>query len=235
MSLRESKIATPIFYPESDGEPMAETDTHRKLMMELIYELEAFFRDKSDVYVSGNLMFYYAEGNPRKCIAPDVFVVRGVGNHPRRTFKLWEEKHAPEVVFEISSRQTWGDDLQRKWQLYQQIGVREYFIFDPEYDYLFEPLVAYRLEDNQYVQLEIADGRVGSEALGLELVDTGETLRLYNPQTEQFLPTAMEEADARRQAEEAFRSEADARRQAESEVARLRAEVERLRLASNGD
>lgn len=189
MSLREPKIATPIFYPESDGEPMAETDTHIQLMFDLRFSLHNFFRDTTDVYVGSNLMFYYAEGNPRKCIAPDVFVVRGVGNHPRRTFKLWEEKHAPEVVFEISSRQTWGDDLQRKWRLYEQIGVREYFIFDPEYDYLFEPLVAYRLEENEYVQLEIVDGRVGSEALGLELVDTGETLRLYNPQTERFLPT----------------------------------------------
>lgn len=45
----------------------------------------------------------------------------------------------------------------------------------------------------------------------------------------------MEEADARRQAEEAFRLEADARRQAETEITRLRDEVERLRLASKGE
>ncbi len=235
MSLREPKLAATIFYPERDGEPMAETDTHRKLMMELIYELETFFRDEPDVYVSGNLMFYFVEGNPRKCIAPDVFVVRGVGNHRRRTFKLWEEKHAPEVVFEISSRQTWGEDLQRKWQLYQQLGVREYFIFDPEYNYLFEPLVAYRLEENQYVQLEIVDGGVRSEALGLELVDTGETLRLFNPLTRQFLPTTTEATDARRRTEEALRAEADARRRAEAEVTQLRLEVERLRAMSDGD
>jgi hypothetical protein len=93
--------------------------------------------------------------------------------------------------------------------------VKEYFIFDPEYDYLPDPLVGYRLEGDQFMPLEVTDGRVRSEVLGLELVDTGETLRLWSPQAERFLPTAMEEAAARRRAED--------------EAARLREELARLR------
>lgn len=214
MSLRNPKPTT-IDYPETDGKPMAETDFHIELMMNLRFALKNFFRDAPDVYVGSNLLLYYVEGNPHKSVAPDVFVVRGVGNHQRRIYKLWEEGRPPEVVIEISSRQTWGDDLQRKWQLYQQLGVAEYFIFDPEYDYLVEPLVAYRLEEGQYVPLEVVEGRVRSEALGLELVDTGETLRLFDPRIERFLPTPTEEAEARGRAEQ--------------EAAALRAEVERLR------
>lgn len=235
MSLRNPKPAATIDYPETDGEPIAETDVHVQLMMDLRFALKTFFRDVPDVYVATNLLLYYVEGDPRKRVAPDVFVVRGVGNHLRRIYKLWEEGRPPDVVMELSSRQTWGDDLQRKWQLYQQLGVQEYFIFDPEYDYLMEPLIAYRLEEGQYVPIEVTAGRVRSEALGLELVDTGETLRLYDPQTGRYLPTAMEEARTRQQAEEALRTEAEARRRAEAEAARLREELERLRQRTLSD
>jgi len=246
MSLHKKALATepepPIEYPESDGAPMAETDIHRNLMAELIAELESHFRDEPDVYVSGNLFIYYVEGNPSKRVAPDVFVVRGVSKRERRVYFLWEEGPAPEVVIEISSRKTWGDDLQRKWLLYARLGVKEYFLFDPEYDYLDEALVGYRLEDGQYTQMEVKDGRLSSETLKLELVDTGKTLRLFDPQTESFLPTrteveqAQQQAEeARRQAEEARRAEAGARQRAEEDrrleaEARQKAEAELRRL-----
>ncbi len=187
---------------------MAETDVHYRLMTDLRFELEQFFRGESDVYVSGNILFYYVEGNPKKRVAPDVFVARGVRKGDRRVYKLWEEGRAPEVVFEVSSRQTWREDLNTKWRLYEDLGVKEYFIFDPEYDYLVEPLIAWRLESGRYEAVEVVDGAVKSETLNLELVNTGETLRLRNPTTGQFLRTPLELAE-----------EAD----------RLRLEVEQLR------
>lgn len=236
MSLRKEEIAATIEYPSSDGEPMAETDIHRKLMNKLIDTLEQFFQTEPDVYVSGNLLIYYVEGDTRKRVAPDVFVVRGVGKHDRRVYKLWEEGPAPDVVIELSSRQTWGEDLQKKWRLYEQLEVKEYYIFDPEYDYLPSPLLAYRLRDGQYEQIEVENGRVTSEELGLEFVDTGETLRLYDPRSGAFLPTADEETDARIKAETELRATLEARikaeealRQSEEEVARLNEELEKLR------
>ena len=222
MSVRRPVQATAINYPETDGEPMAETDIHAQLMMDLRLTLTNFFRDDPNVYVSSNLLLYYVEGDPRKRVAPDVFVVRGVSKGPRSIYKLWEEDHPPGVVIELSSRQTWREDLQAKWRLYSELGVGEYFIFDPEYDYLDEPLVGYRLEGDQYVNLEVVDGRVRSEVLGLELVDTGETLRLYDPHAGRFLPTPMEEAAL-------HRAETEARQRAEAETARLREELARLR------
>ena len=119
-------------------------------------------------------------------------IVRGVGKHPRRTFNLWEEK-IPEIVFEISSRGTWKADFQKKFLIYQQIGVQEYYIFDPEYDQLkTEPLVAYHLKNGVFEEVKVKRGRVFSPALNLEIVDTGETLRLFNPETKKFLPTMQE-------------------------------------------
>jgi Uma2 family endonuclease len=215
MSLRKDELIPTVYYPESDDKPMAETDVHRRMIVYFTTALENFFRDEPNIYVSGDLLLYYAEGDPRKCVAPDVFVVRGVPKINRRIYKLWEEARPPDVVFEFSSRQTWREDLHVKWRLYEQLGVKEYFIFDPEYDYLVEPLVAYRLEEGQYAPLEIQEGRVRSEALGLDVVDTGETLRLFDPQTGKFLLTPAEEAEALRQAQ--------------TEAARLRQELDQLK------
>ena len=197
-----------IFYPVSDGKPMGETDFHVQTITYLYQTLTAFFDSVTDVKILADIMFYYEEGNPRKVFSPDVMIVKGVGNHPRRSYKLWEEKQFPQVIFEISSRKTWGEDLNKKWLLYQQLGVKEYYIFDPEYDYLPEPLIAYHIKRGELRQVPTKNGRIFSEELGLEIVDTGKGLRLFNTATNEFMRTLSE---------------------SENEVLRLRKELERLR------
>ncbi len=197
-----------IFYPESEGKPTGETDFHIQTITYLYQALSAFFASRSDVKVLADIMFYYEESNPRKVFSPDVMVVKGVGNHPRRSYKLWEENQFPQVIFEISSRSTWGEDLNKKWMLYQQFGVKEYYIFDPEYDYLPEPLVAYRLKKGELKQVTVKNHRIFSEELGLEIVDTGAGVRLFNPQTKEFLHNLSE---------------------AETEINRLREEIKQLK------
>ena len=199
MSARQKDILRNIEYPESDGNPMAETDKHRKLMNALIETLEAHFIEEPEVYVSGNLMCYYVEGDPTKSVSPDVFVVRGVIKQERRTYKFWEEK-IPNIVIEVSSRKTKNEDLQWKKQLYAWLGVQEYFIFDPEYK-LIPPLRAFRLHGKELIEEVVSNNRVVSEELGLELVNDGTTLRLFNSQTGEFLRTPSEETVARQKAE----------------------------------
>jgi len=201
-----------IYYPETDGKPMGETDYHIQTITYIYQALSAFFSSATDVKVLADIMFYYEEGNPRKVFSPDVMVVRGVGNHPRRSYKLWEEKQFPQVIFEISSRRTWGEDLNKKWFLYQQFGVKEYYIFDPEYDYLPEPLIAYRAKRGELRQVAVKNKRNFSEELGLDVVDTGEGLRFFNPETKEFLRTLTE---------------------AEDELSRLREELQRLKNPKN--
>ncbi len=243
MSLETPDRPIAVEYPASDGKPMAETDVHRRLMSDLIFELSNFFKDDPDVYVSGNLLLYYVEGNPGKRVAPDVFVARGVGKRARRVYKLWEERAAPDVVIELSSRQTWREDVDEKFELYQELGIREYFLFDPEYDYLIDSLVGYRLEEGRYSAIQAKSGRALIESLGLELVNTGQTLRIFDPRSGMMLPTPEEHAEARLRAEEgarldreaciraeeAVRLEREARITAEAETARLRGELQRLK------
>ncbi|MFA0732879.1 MAG: hypothetical protein BKPUNTRY_002444 [Candidatus Fervidibacter sp.] len=179
-----------ITYPETDGKPMAETDWHYKSVTNTRFSLEWHFREREDVYVSGNLFVYYEEGNPRKCVAPDVFVVFGVPKRPRRVYLVWEEGKGLDVVFEFTSKKTRREDFGRKMDIYRGIlGVQELFIFDPLRDYLMPPLVGYFRRGEKWVRQEAGEGRLVSEVLGLEVVVEGERLRLYDPKTKNFLPS----------------------------------------------
>ena len=64
-----------VDYPSSDGRPMAESDFQLTPLSYARDALRHHFRDRDDVYVSGNLLIYYEEGNPDAKVAPDVFVV----------------------------------------------------------------------------------------------------------------------------------------------------------------
>ena len=213
--LQQSSAPQTIFYPESDGKPMGETDIHIRLILEIMRTLSVHYSTQNDIYVLGDVLFFYQEGNPKKFLVPDVMVVKGVGKHLRRSYKLWDEKAVPSVVFEISSRSTWGEDLNSKWAVYQQLGVKEYYIFDPEYDYLPEPLVAYKLIKGELRKINVQNRRIFSRELGLEIVDTGETLRFFDVEKNEFLLTAQEE-------HEALFAEKQARISAERELAELK-------------
>ncbi|WP_423226569.1 Uma2 family endonuclease [Candidatus Amarolinea aalborgensis] len=224
-----TKAADQIFYPESDGKPMAETDLHREIMIWIIHLLQRFLAGQR-VYVSGNLLIYYEQGNPRKSVAPDCFVVWGVESRYRPNYKLWEEGQAPQVVFEISSKTTQRDDLGGKMRLYAQLGVEEYYLYDPTGDYLEPPLAAFQLAGGGFIPMQPVNEevRVGdlafllgegeppefiSPRLGLRLaLDEQRRLQFYNVATGQRLL-----------------SDDEARQLAEAEVQALRAELARLR------
>jgi Uma2 family endonuclease len=183
-----------VFYCSTDPDTMPETDIHFKIIANLVLILEIYLLNQPDANVFGDLMFYYEKGNPRKFVAPDVMVCFGIDKTPRRVFKLWEENSAPAIIIEIASENTWSADLTKKFALYQELGVQEYYVFDPEYKNLRQPLLAFHLSDGELAEVEIEQGKVFSKILGLELVDTGETLRLFNPETKGFLMTMEEMA-----------------------------------------
>jgi Uma2 family endonuclease len=215
-----------IYYPDSDGQPMAETPRHRDNLSWLIEVLRAWFVQELLVYVSGNMFLYYVRGDPRRHVAPDVFVTRGLPKTrtpERRRYLVWEEGKGPDLVIELTSESTREEDLEHKFRLYQDtLKVREYFLFDPEAEYLAPPLQGYRLRGGKYVRIRPVKGRLPSQVLGLHLERQDWVLRLYDPATGLWLPTPPEEREARMQAE-------SAQRRAEAEVERLRQELETLR------
>ena len=197
----------PNDYPSSDGKPMGESDPHRKLMMELIQVLEQHFDAQPHVYVTGNLLWFYREHDRRRHLSPDVMVVFGVPQGARDNYLQWQEGYAPQVVMELNSKSTKSRDTGDKFDLYQQLGVEEYYLFDSRQKPVKNRFRAYRRQGGQFIR--VIGESVFSPRLGLELVPVDFRLRLRCPRTGQFLLTDKETARA-----------------AQSEVARLR---ERLR------
>jgi Uma2 family endonuclease len=209
-----------IYYPESDGQPMAETDLHRDEMVDLIHALKRRYRDVPDVYVTGNLFFYFAQGDPRAVVAPDLFLVKGVAKGQRRTYKLWQEGRVPSLVIEITSDSTRDEDVTKKKLCYERLGIEEYFLHDPYGDYLDPKLQGYRLGMNRFQRIvPEADGSLRSLTTGLLFRAEGTSLRLQDAQTGERLLTGDEEV-AR---------ETTARQAAEERAAALEAELARLR------
>ncbi len=223
---QEPLKAAEIQYPESDGKPIDGGDMHRELMARQIDTLRGHLRDEPDAYVSGNLFVYYEEGNPESVVAPDVFVVRGVPKTLRKTYKVWEEEKGPEFVLELTSTSTHREDLHNKRAIYEELLVREYFLFDPEGVRFQPPLRGFRLKEGLLQPIPVArkpDGAwaASSEFLGLELHGSGSSLRWVDPRTGKPLPSRAEAERARAEAE---RTRAE---RAEAELARLREEIAR--------
>jgi len=211
-----TRRAGPVEYPESDGSLIAETDWHREEMFALLFMLEERYRDDSDAYVSGHMLVYYEEGNPRAVFAPDVFVVFGVPKRMRPIYKLWEEGRPPDIVFELSSRSTRRQDTGPKKDLCAALGVAEYYLFDPLYEYLRPPVQGFLLLNGVYRAIEPDEnGGLFSPRLGLRLWLDDRHLQATDQVTGERLLRLAELGAARRDAE---RRAAEA----EAELARLR-------------
>lgn len=235
--LQKFRSFTDNDYPTSDGRPMAETDLHRNLMFELIDALMQLYAEEPNVYVSGNVLIFYEEGNKRRHISPDVFVVKGVSNGMRPNYLLWEEGKGPDVVIEVTSKTTRAEDVKKKYALYQdRLGVREYFLFDPTEDYLQPSLQGFRRVSGEFRPIRAVSSRLPSKVLGLHLERSGEYLRLWNPATGQWEPTRNERLwaeEKRTEAERIRAEEAIARaEQVQAELKRVERELERLRQRS---
>ena len=229
-----------VHYPCSDDQPMAESEFQLVPMLYLLTVLRTHFRHREDVYVGGDMFVYYEEGNPGAVVAPDVFVVIGApkrAEHPRDTYKLWEEPKGPDFVLEVLSSSTWKADLGPKRALYASLGVAEFWLFDPTRERLLSPpLRGMRLAGREYRELPALQPAASaptlrSEVLGLDLrLDHG-TLRFRDPATGEDLLGHDEERSARREAETRVRREAAARHDAEvraeqADAAREAAEVQ---------
>lgn len=217
----------PIVYPESDGEPMGETEFHVLVLVGLLHTLRERYRGRPDVHVGGNLFMYFQQGDPTAVVCPDVFVAFGAAPGIRRTWKTWEEGGLfPQVIVELVSDESRSRDLGPKRGLYEVLGVRDYFVFDPAGEALDPPLRGWRRQGDVLVPIEPEAGaarrRLRSEALELFVEEEGHQVRLIDARTGKPLLLPAEEADARR-------AEAEARRMAEAEVERLRGELERLK------
>ncbi len=210
-----------IEYPSSDGKPLAENDPQLHAILYAVGALRVYYGNRPDVYVSGDLLVYYEEGNPRVSVAPDAFVVFGVEDRIRMNYKVWEEGKGPDFVLEVASPSTWREDVRRKPGIYAGLGVREYFLFDPMGAHYTPRLQGYRLVAGRYERLTAVESidrtlTLHSEVLDLALRTQGEEIRFHDPTTGEKLLSHEEVAAARHAAEARAEEEAAARQAAET-------------------
>ncbi len=218
---------TPIFYPDTDGKPMAASDLHRDILFGTIETLKAHFKQQPDVYVSGDILMYYVKGDPHQVVSPDVLVSFGLGKKRRNTYLVWVEGKTPDFVMEFSSKTTYNKDLGPKMDLYASLGIQDYFLYDAESLYLPSPIMGYTLVDGKYSPLTgNRDGGLHSDVLSLDFHVDDVGLGIYDPVAEAWLQTPTESAETRAETAET-RVE-----QLETEVAQLREQVERLQTRS---
>ena len=191
----------PVYYPESDGKPMAETDVHRNLIIKMVDLLQEAY---PEAYVSGNICLYYEEGNPKKMISPDALLCSSQPPGEKRVYLAWEEEAPLDLVMEFSSRSTHREDHHKKKRIYEHLlKVPYYVIFNPHVVYLN----VFALEAGEYRLLETNEqGCFPLEALGLQVaIEHSNSLRLFDGKGRPVLTRA--EREAKRADQEAKRAE----------------------------
>lgn len=211
--------ATEIFYPSSDGDPIAESSIHLNALWAVLETLKQYLEGRQAT-VLANQFLYYAPGWPRLRVAPDVMVIFDVAPGGRDNYKIWEEGQVPAVIFEVTSAGTQAQDQNFKKTLYEQLEVQEYWLFDPRGEWIEEQLRGYRLHRGEYEL--ITDGR--SQPLQLRLQVEDQLIAFYREDTGEKLLIPGE-------LRQALQAENQARQQAEeqAEQERQRAEQERQR------
>ncbi len=167
-------IAIPIHYPSGDGQPVAETFDHLYAILITIEVLRLYLQHEQ-ACILGNQFLYYEEGSSTKRCAPDVMVIFGVEPGSRDNYKIWEEGQIPRVAFEMTSPSTKNEDEGFKKKLYAEIGIAEYWQFDPKGQWIKEKLRGFQLVNGGYVPIVNSQ----SSGLGLRLEVDGKLISFY--------------------------------------------------------
>ena len=227
---RSLSSTTPeIIYPSSDGEPLAETQQHASAILNTFGLLRLYLQNQQAV-VFADQFLYYIEGNPRARVAPDVMVVFDITKKLYDNYKIWEWKQNPAMIIEVTSAGTKDTDFNFKKMLYEQLGVTEYWLFDPYGEWITEQLRGYRLNTaeiyepitdhcSQVLQLRL---EADEYLISFYRLDNGEKLR-----TLEELDVAIQEAEHR--AEQASQRAEQESQRAEQESQRANRLAEKLR------
>ena len=142
--------------------------------------------DAQSVFIESNIPIRNNPNNFRDGAAPDLCRSRNV-NAPaiynQTGYNLWEVGKPPEFVLEVASESTYENDLYEKPGIYADMGIDEYWMFDPTGGDLYgQALMGFKLVDGEYEAIEMTPNEHGlvsgySEELGVNLCAVEESRR----------------------------------------------------------
>ncbi len=177
-------VAERVYYPDSDGRFLPDNPLQANAIVNVRVSLKQHFASADRVVLEGDMFIYHEEGNPRANIAPNIFVVRDHDLGQRPVYKVWEEGKPPDFALDVISPESEVRSEVDKRDLYERLGIREYFLFQPDRRQRGRRLVGYRLRGQSYREVEPeATGELRSLELGVEFRVEGQNLRLRNPKS----------------------------------------------------
>lgn len=131
-------------------------------------------RGEGAVFIGSNIPLRTNPCNRREHEAPDYYLARNVNVAAIRgetAYNLWEVGKPPEWALEVASPSTYERDLYEKPDRYAEIGIGEYWMFDPTGGDLYgQSLMGYELVDGRYEPADIVrneHGLLGGYSRGL--------------------------------------------------------------------
>ena len=133
------------------------------------------------ILIGNEIPIYYGTASPstggqQPHVVPDCLVAFDVDTAAiweRVGYDLTQNGKPPEFVMEVASRTTRHNDARRKRDVYQKIGVSEYWRFDATGGRFFgQPIIGERLVNQRYERFPLIrydDGAEGSTSLALNL------------------------------------------------------------------
>jgi Uma2 family endonuclease len=215
-----------VYYPESDGKPMAENTLQYRWIVLLIENIRNLFAHDPNVFVAGDLLWYPEKGNAGKSLAPDCMVVFGRPQGDRGSYRQWEEGGlAPQVVFEVLSPGNTAVEMRNKLRDYERYGVEEVYYYDPQRN----ELRAWTRQQGRLIPVSRLDG-FQSPRLKIRFRPGPDGLKIERPDGAPF-ESFLEIAERARREHECARQEQQRAEQEQqrAEEERRRAEKERQR------
>ena len=170
----EVRTLPDIFYEEK--EPVEDGMRQYLTISRIAHLLLERYEDRPDVFISGGVFISYDINNGNRRVGPDLllaFDVNGAGireNLPN--YWIWEVGKGPDFVLEVASPSTAEHDLGWKRELYQRLGIQEYWRFDPTGGRLYgRAMMGERLVDGEYEEYPLEHGSDGSERSYSELLE----------------------------------------------------------------
>lgn len=130
---------------------------HQDIVLNLTIELKRYFNKTKCKTMISPLDIYLERDDIKKetCVIPDISVMCDKSGFDEKRYH-----GVPTIIVEVLSS-NWADDMIKKFKLYEEFGVKEYWIIDPNSEAFM--VYSYDLEKKVYIHVQQKDNELCSK------------------------------------------------------------------------